>query len=123
MHTGHRENGLDLLSVLSTSDDLWSPRTVAVLNDYDVRPAKTRGAFPRHSHPETDELFLVLSGSLTIRMDAGDVQLGPGKLSVVPRASSISRSPLRSGDPAHRAEHDRQPEDAPGALTAQRRLV
>ncbi len=75
MHTGHRENGLDLLSVLSTSDDLWSPRTVAVLIDYDVRPAKTRGAFPRHSHPETDELFLVLSGSLTIRMDAGDVQL------------------------------------------------
>ena len=36
-------------------------------------------------HLETDEVFLVLSGSLTIRLDDDEVTLGPGQLYVVPR--------------------------------------
>ena len=41
----------------------------------------TRGEFTRHSRPDTDEFFLVLRGSLIIKMDAGDVELGPGQMS------------------------------------------
>ncbi|MEX5718485.1 cupin domain-containing protein [Geodermatophilus maliterrae] len=78
---------VDLAAVLASIDQPWSPRTVAVLNDYDVRVAHARGEFPRHSHPETDEAFLVVSGSLTIRMDDGDVTLGPGQLYVVPKGT------------------------------------
>jgi uncharacterized RmlC-like cupin family protein len=68
----------------------------------------TRGEFTRHSHPETDEVFLVLSGYLIIRMDDGDVTLGPGQPYVVPkgrphqpyspttpRSCSWSRAPRR----------------------------
>jgi mannose-6-phosphate isomerase-like protein (cupin superfamily) len=58
---------------------------VATLNDYDVRVVKTSGEFTWHSHPDTDELFLVLAGSLTIRMEAGEVTIGPGEMYVVPR--------------------------------------
>jgi mannose-6-phosphate isomerase-like protein (cupin superfamily) len=78
-------SAVDLASVLSTFDEPWSPRTVATLNDYDLRVVKTRGEFTRHSHPDTDEVFLVLSGSLTIRLDDGEVTLGPGQVYVVPR--------------------------------------
>lgn len=118
------ENARNLSAVLSTIDDLWSPRTIAVVNDYDVRVAKTRGTFPRHSHPETDELFLVLSGSLTIRLDAGDVQLGPGQLYVVPRG--VHHQPV-SADGAEilliEPKATVNTGDAPGPLTAQRRLA
>ncbi|MBA3308815.1 MAG: cupin domain-containing protein [Nocardioidaceae bacterium] len=76
---------VDLDGVLSQIDEPWSPRTVALLNDYDIRMVKAKGEFTRHSHPETDEAFLVLKGSLTVRMDAGDVTVGPGQLYVVPR--------------------------------------
>jgi mannose-6-phosphate isomerase-like protein (cupin superfamily) len=65
--------------------DHWSPRTIAVVNDYDVRVVKVRGEFTRHSHPETDEFFLVLSGQLTIGLDDGDVTLRAGDTFVVPR--------------------------------------
>ncbi len=58
---------------------------MAVLNDYDIRVVKTRGSFTRHSHPEIDEVFLVLKGALTIRLADEDVSLGPGQLFVVPR--------------------------------------
>src|SRR5438094_235247 len=84
---GDMTAAIDLAGVLASFEEPWSPRTVAVLNDYDVRVVKTKGEFTRHSHPETDELFLVLRGSLTIRMDDGDVELGPGQLYVVPRGT------------------------------------
>lgn len=71
--------------VLSAVSEHWSPRTIAVVNDYDVRVVRVRGEFTRHSHPDTDEFFLVLSGDLAIRMDEGDVTLHPGDTFVVPR--------------------------------------
>jgi mannose-6-phosphate isomerase-like protein (cupin superfamily) len=72
-------------AVLATVAEHWSPRTIAVVNDYDVRVVKVLGEFTRHRHPETDEFFLVLSGRLTIRMDEGDVVLEKGDAYVVPR--------------------------------------
>ncbi len=48
---------------------------MAVLNDYDIRVVKTKGEFTQHRHLETDEVFLVLSGSLTIRLDDDEVTL------------------------------------------------
>ena len=115
---------VDLTAVLSTFDDTWSPRTVAVLNDYDVRVVKVQGEFTRHSHPETDEFFLVLSGSLTIRMDAGDVSLGPGEMYVVPKG--VQHQPV-SADGAtvllFEPSATVNTGDTPSHLTAERRVV
>ena len=115
---------VDLAAVLATFDDHWSPRTVAVINDYDVRVVKTRGEFAPHSHPDTDEFFLVLSGSLTIRMDSGDVDLGPGQVFVVPRGVrhqpvSVDGAEVVLIEPSETVNTG----DNPGELTAERRLV
>ncbi len=76
---------IDLARVLAAVEESWAPRTVATLNDYDVRVVRTQGEFTRHSHPETDEFFLVLHGELTIKMDDGEVELRAGQIYVVPR--------------------------------------
>ena len=115
---------VDVNAVLATLDRPWSPRTVAVLNDYDVRVVRTQGEFTRHSHPETDELFLVLRGSLTIRMDAGDVELGAGQVYVVPRG--VPHQPV-SADGAEvvlvEPSATVNTGDTPSDLTAERRLA
>lgn len=115
---------VDLADALSRFDEPWSPRTVAVLNDYDIRVVKTAGEFARHRHPDTDEVFLVLKGSLTIRMDAGDVTLGPGQLYVVPRG--LHHQPV-SADGADvvliEPSATVNTGDSPGELTARRRVV
>jgi mannose-6-phosphate isomerase-like protein (cupin superfamily) len=116
--------GVDLAGALATLDEPWSPRTVAVLNDYDVRVVKTLGEFTRHSHPETDELFLVLSGRLTIRLDGGDVELGPGQLYVVPRGMphqpvSAEGAEVLLIEPSATVNTG----DSPSELTAERRVV
>jgi len=76
---------VDLRDKLSLFSDHWSPKVVATLNDYEVKVVKVKGEFVWHSHADTDELFLVVDGSLTIRLPDGDAVLGPGQLFVVPR--------------------------------------
>jgi mannose-6-phosphate isomerase-like protein (cupin superfamily) len=76
---------VNLSEKFAAFSDHWVPRTVAELNDYDVRLAKVKGAFVWHSHPETDELFYVLRGRLRIELRDGSVDLGPGELYVVPK--------------------------------------
>ena len=65
----------------------WSPKRIAQVNTYDVRIVKVQGEFTWHTHPDTDEFFLVLGGRLTIQMRDGDVVLGPRELFVVPRGT------------------------------------
>ncbi|UNZ15810.1 cupin domain-containing protein [Streptomyces sp. 891-h] len=76
---------VNLADKLSQFSELWSQKKVAVLNDYEVKLAKLKGEFVWHSHEDTDELFLVISGRLTIQLRDGDVVLEPGELFVVPR--------------------------------------
>ena len=78
-----------LHSALASFSDLWSPRIVSQVNDYDVRVAKVAGDHVWHAHDDTDEFFLVLDGELTIalRDTSGEraVTLPKGAVFVVPR--------------------------------------
>ena len=63
----------------------WAPRIVARYNDNDIRIVKVAGEFVWHSHPETDDFFLVLEGVLDIVLRDRTVTLHPGEIFVVPR--------------------------------------
>jgi mannose-6-phosphate isomerase-like protein (cupin superfamily) len=76
---------INLAQKLSTFAEHWQPRTVAEFNGHDLMVVKVQGEFVWHEHEDTDDLFLVLSGSLTIQMREGNVTLGPGEMFVVPR--------------------------------------
>jgi mannose-6-phosphate isomerase-like protein (cupin superfamily) len=74
-----------LAEKLAALDEPWSPRIVGRYNDNKVFIAKAKGEFVWHSHPDTDDLFLVLEGNLTIQLRDRDVELSAGELFVVPR--------------------------------------
>lgn len=78
---------INLSEKLSQFDEQWAPRIVARYNGNEVRLSKVEGDFIWHSHPETDELFLVLDGELEIEFRDGTVTLKPGELIVVPRGT------------------------------------
>jgi mannose-6-phosphate isomerase-like protein (cupin superfamily) len=63
----------------------WSPRIIAQMNDYHFKLARIQGEFVWHSHSDTDEVFIVLDGEMTIRFQDGEVTLRPGELFVVPK--------------------------------------
>ena len=76
---------VDLERKLSLFTELWSPKVIARVNDYDVKVVKVKGEFVWHRHEGTDELFLVLRGRLRIQMREGAVEIGPGQMYVVPK--------------------------------------
>jgi mannose-6-phosphate isomerase-like protein (cupin superfamily) len=87
---------VDVGEMLSRFSEQWSPKTVARLNDYEVKVVKLEGEFIWHTHHDTDELFLVIEGRRTIQMRDGNVELGQGQLFVVPRG--VKHCPLTHGE-------------------------
>ena len=75
---------VNLAEALATFDEPFAPRIIGRYNDNKLQVAKTRGEFVWHSHPETDDLFLVVKGQLTIKLRDREIELGPGDLYVVP---------------------------------------
>jgi mannose-6-phosphate isomerase-like protein (cupin superfamily) len=82
---------VNLHKALATIDEVYSPRIVARVNDYDVRVAHTRGDHVWHVHEHTDEFFLVLDGEFHVALRDADgertVVLKAGDTFVVPRGT------------------------------------
>lgn len=76
---------VNLAEKLATFSAHWQPRVVGQFNGHDLLVAKVKGRFVWHRHEDTDDLFLVLAGRVTIHLREGSVALGPGELFVVPR--------------------------------------
>ena len=70
---------------LNKFSDLWSPKVIAEMNDYQFKLAKVKGEFVWHSHKETDETFIVLDGELLIEFRDKKIKLNKGELYIVPK--------------------------------------
>ena len=66
-------------------NELWTPKIISVLNDYQIKIAKVEGDFVSHNHSDTDEFFLVVEGTLFIEFESETMELNAGELYVVPR--------------------------------------
>lgn len=76
---------VDLDSKFASFDDHWAPKTLGEINDFHLKAAKVEGEFVWHAHDDTDELFLVHKGQLTIQMrERDDVVIPAGSFFVVP---------------------------------------
>ncbi|WP_406399932.1 cupin domain-containing protein [Streptomyces sp. NBC_00879] len=83
---------VNLTEALASFDEVYSPRIVARMNDYDVRVAHTAGEHVWHVHEDTDEFFLVLDGRFDVALRAADgtestVELRKGDTFVVPKGT------------------------------------
>lgn len=76
---------INLAEKLALFEEHWSPKIVGEMNGHHVKLAKLKGEFVWHKHDSEDELFLVLEGSLTIRLRDGEISLERGEMAIVPR--------------------------------------
>ncbi|MGD8520323.1 MAG: cupin domain-containing protein [Desulfobacterales bacterium] len=76
---------INLKEKLSLFSDHWSPRIIAQMNDYHFKLVKFQGDFIWHNHDDTDEVFIVLDGEMSIEFREGEVELKQGELFVVPK--------------------------------------
>ena len=79
-------HAIDLADKLATFEGHWQPRTVSEYNGHDVMVVKVQGEYKWHSHPDTDDFFFVIKGTLFIDLQGGEaVELRAGQMFVVPR--------------------------------------
>ena len=84
---------VDIQQKLALFSEHWSPKVVARLNDYEIKLVKLKGEFVWHTHEDTDELFLVVEGVLTIQLArAATSPSGPDSCTSSRAASSTARS-------------------------------
>ncbi|KAI0548356.1 RmlC-like cupin domain-containing protein [Xylaria curta] len=58
-------------STFASFTETWSPRLVAAVNDQHMKIAKIDGSFIFHAHPDSDELFYLMAGELTLEIATG----------------------------------------------------
>jgi mannose-6-phosphate isomerase-like protein (cupin superfamily) len=91
---------VNLTQSLTTFTDIYSPRIVGRVNDYDLKVAHAKGEHVWHVHEDTDEFFLVIEGQFDITLREPDgrertVELRAGDVFVVPKG--IEHKPTSPG--------------------------
>jgi len=81
--TVEKINLLEKFGKLPTGD--YAVRLVAKMNDYDFKIVKFKGDFVWHSHPKTDEAFIVMEGTLVMNFRDRKVEVHAGEMIVIPK--------------------------------------
>ena len=90
---------VNLAEKFSRFSDFWSPKIVGEVNEMHVKLVKLQGEFVWHHHDHEDELFLVVTGRLRMRLESGDREIGPGEFIVVPKGTE--HCPVALTDEVH----------------------
>lgn len=78
-------NSVDLTEKFSLFNEYWKPKIAGELNGQYVKLAKLKGKFVWHQHENEDELFMVIKGSLKIKLRDKDIELNEGQFFIIPR--------------------------------------
>ena len=78
---------INIQEKFSLIDDYWNPRIGGEVNDMEVRFAKLQGEFVWHKHDEEDEMFLVVKGSLLMRLRDQEIEINEGEFLIVPKGT------------------------------------
>lgn len=78
-------NVVNLQASFQRFSEHWSPKIVGALNGQHVKLAKLHGEFVWHAHENEDELFLVIKGTLRIRLEDRELVLSPGEFTIIPK--------------------------------------
>jgi mannose-6-phosphate isomerase-like protein (cupin superfamily) len=81
---------------LAKFSEHWAPKVVARMNDYEFKLVKIQGEFVWHTHANTDDVFIVLEGEMSIELRDGRVDLKAGEMFVVPRG--VEHKPVAASE-------------------------
>jgi mannose-6-phosphate isomerase-like protein (cupin superfamily) len=63
----------------------WSPKIIAEMNDYQFKLVKIKNDFVWHQHDDTDEVFIVIEGKISIEFENETIEINAGEMIVVPK--------------------------------------
>jgi mannose-6-phosphate isomerase-like protein (cupin superfamily) len=88
----HMMTAINFTEKFSKFSEHWSPKIIAQMNDYHFKLVKFQGEFVWHDHKDTDEVFIVLDGEMTIHFRDGNVSVKKGEMFVIPKGTEHKTS-------------------------------
>ncbi len=85
---------VNIQSKFELFSELWSPKVIAEMNDYQFKLIKVKGHFTWHEHKDTDEVFIVIEGSMGIEFKDRTVKLNDGEMIVIEKG--VQHKPFAS---------------------------
>jgi mannose-6-phosphate isomerase-like protein (cupin superfamily) len=87
---------INLTDKFSKFNEQWQPKDIAEMNDYQFKIARIEGEFVWHNHPDTDETFIIIEGTLDLEFRDGKVTLSAGEMFVVPKG--VEHKPVANSE-------------------------
>ncbi len=80
-------NALNIIDILQLTNGVndYANFPVTQVNDHMIRTSVMTESFYWHLHPNSDESFLVIEGSIYIDLEGRTVELSPGQFFTVPK--------------------------------------
>ncbi len=78
-------NKVNIAQKMALFSEHWSPKIVGELDNYHIKAVKFVGDFVWHHHEDTDEMFLVIDGSFTMKLRDGDIYIQQGEFIIIPK--------------------------------------
>src|SRR5690349_13206163 len=75
---------IDYATIADAAGDGYMNRVIASVNDHDVHISVMDAPYRWHFHPNSDETFVAVEGTLVIEFEEGAVELRAGQLLTVP---------------------------------------
>ena len=85
---------INIYSKFNKFDDYWSPKVISEMNNYQFKLVKIKGEFIKHNHSDTDEVFIVIKGSMKIEFDTEIIEINEGEMIVVPKGANHKPSEI-----------------------------
>lgn len=76
-------NLLDKFKKLTSND--YAVGLIAKMNNYEIKIVKFKGEFIWHSHPDTDETFIIIDGILMMNVRDQTIEVRKGEMIVIPK--------------------------------------
>ena len=76
---------INLKSKFDKFHELWSPKIIAEMNDYQFKLVKIKNEFIWHQHEDTDEVFIVIEGKIGIEFENETIEINEGEMIVIPK--------------------------------------
>jgi mannose-6-phosphate isomerase-like protein (cupin superfamily) len=94
--TGFVPGKVTPLDIGSAVTEAYHNRSLASVNDHEVRMSVMTGGFGWHRHPDSDETFIGVDGELVIEFESGTIVLSPNEMLTVPKGVLHRTRPLNA---------------------------
>jgi mannose-6-phosphate isomerase-like protein (cupin superfamily) len=89
-------NKVNIIQKFEFVKEFWKPAIIGEVNESYIKIVKSKGEFVWHHHDNEDEMFLIIKGTLIMRLRDRDEIINEGEFIIIPKG--VEHKPVAEED-------------------------